>query len=152
MRYAVAGAITGFDTGEIIGHLWNPSTTRAFYIVHASLSISATSGVAEYISLRRTTTAGTTPGATVTPDADNAFNRMVAPPSGAILYLGNFATAPTQSRTFQNWLVEARAGAVLDFTFKGRGARILPGQGVGWNGGAGLASGEVSLSFTWDEP
>lgn len=86
-------AATTAAANEVAAHLWNPSTTKTLYVREIWYAKSA--ATADSIMLSRSTTAGTTPGSTITPDIDNDTQRAVAPVSGALLYTSNFATEPT---------------------------------------------------------
>jgi hypothetical protein len=97
--------------GECFAGFWNPSGTVRLHVTQVQLL--HTGGTASNVMrfyLARTTARGT-PNATVTPDADNAYERLAAPPSGAVLDLGNFSVEPTE---------------VTPYIF-----RAYPGQGQG---------------------
>ena len=71
----------------------NASTTKTIYVKEIWAAVTA--ATTAQLGLIRTTTNGTTPGATVTPDIDNDTQRAVAPASGAVLETSNFATEPS---------------------------------------------------------
>lgn len=71
----------------------NASTTKTIYV--REIWAAVTAATVAQLGLVRTSTAGTTPGTTVTPDIDNDTQRAVAPVSGALLETSNFATEPT---------------------------------------------------------
>ena len=86
-------AATTAAANDVAAHLWNASTTKTIYVREIWYAKSA--ATADSIMLSRSTTIGTTPGATITPDIDNDTQRAVAPVSAAVLYTSNFATEPT---------------------------------------------------------
>jgi len=71
----------------------NASTSKTIYV--REIWGAVTAATTAQLGLVRTTTNGTTPGATVTPDIDNDTQRAVAPVSAAVLESSNFATEPT---------------------------------------------------------
>ena len=90
-EYAVGGLAGVPSAGtEPVAVLWNPSANRTLYVSQVAFF-----GEGMSVNVSRVTTRGT-PGSTVTPDADNAFSRQAAPPSGAELNLADFSVAPTR--------------------------------------------------------
>ena len=151
-RYAITANQLGGEANEAAAHLWNPSSTISLYLVRTDIMVSETTGGFSRQYLVRTTTQGTTPGSTVTPDADNAFDRRAAPPSGALVYTGNFNTTPVASaQSIATFTSDRRYGELKVWTFPGRGIRIPPGQGIGWFALGGLSSTLRQFGFTWDE-
>lgn len=90
-EYAVGGfsGVPG-TASEPIAVLWNPHASIRLYVTEV-----ACFGEGLSVDLSRVTTQGTA-GSTVTPDADNAFSRQAAPPSGALLGLADYSVAPTR--------------------------------------------------------
>ncbi len=149
MRYAVGGRATGGGAGESLAALWNPHATqmlRVTYIAIAENSITAPQSV----TLRRTTTRGT-PASTITPDADNAYDFRSAPPSGALLDLGDFTVAPTlAAAVLWRWTASAAQGCGAEDRFPclcvpaGTGLALVDAAALAWTSAS-------DLTFTWEE-
>lgn len=159
-RYSVGGrmnAATAATLDDVAAHLWNPSGTKSIFV--AEIHVVKTAATVDHHKLIRSTTAGTTPGATITPDADNAYSRQATPPSGAVLYVANFATEPTLAGpeiARQN--LPAAAGAGFAWVFgngqPGLGIEVPPGTGLAVavpEVGTEVAIQISDFTFVWDE-
>ena len=151
-RYAVAGrsANTAATIDQSAGHLWNPSTSRGIFVreVHV-VQVNAT---ASNLGLIRTTTIGTTPGTTVTPDVDNAFNRQAAPPSASVLYLATFATYPVVAGPYMYRTNTPAAGGVSSLWIMGDEPIFVPaGTGLAVATPVAVILQSSDISYVWDE-
>ena len=93
--YSVRGftaATAGAASPDVICQLWNPDGAKRIKVLEVSLWRGGITGTR--VVPTRTTARGT-PGSTVTPDADNAWDTDAGPPSGALLDLAQFSVAPT---------------------------------------------------------
>lgn len=132
---AVAGRSTtdsGAQVNDFSCNLWNPSGTISLWVVEFSWESPAWNSPIS-LALFRTSTTGTTPTTTVTPDLDNDFEREFAPQTGAVLYLGPFATDPVQVLPYVD-RVRFHAFAIPQsarLRYPGRGLRVPPGSGLG---------------------
>lgn len=152
MRYSVAGrsAATAATADQAAGHLWNPAAARSIYVVEVWCFNTAAVGMNP--GLVRTSTIGTTPGTTVTPDADNAFDRLVAPASGATLYLATFATYPVvQGPYMHRENLPAAAGTGLVWSFQDFPIEVPAGTGLAVATPVATALQASDLTYTWDE-
>lgn len=93
-RYSVGGrsAATAATADHAAAALWNPSATKSIRVREIWCFKSV--ATVDHHQLLRITARGT-PGTTVTPDADNDFDRELAPPSGAVLDLATYTAQPT---------------------------------------------------------
>lgn len=129
--YSVVGtSVVASANNEPGMAVWNPHSTRRVVVSELGFYKNGTGG--DRFNLRRTTTRGT-PGSTVTPDADNAWDLDDTPPSGVLLDLGDFTSLPTfaspdLSATILN-TVTGSPGMGMVWTFPG-GLWIPPGTGV----------------------
>jgi hypothetical protein len=151
-RYSVGGdgAATAATADQSGAHLWNPHATKSIYIreVHCF----STAATAQAPALVRTTSAGTTPGTTVTPDADNAWDRRAVPPSGCILYLATFATYPTVATPYlARTHLPAAIGAAVMWSFLDEPIEVPAGTGLGVTTPIATALQANRYSFVWDE-
>jgi hypothetical protein len=149
-RYAVGGrsAATAatIDQGS---HLWNPHGTKSIYVVE--VWVFKTVATTDNHGLIRTTTIGTTPGTTVTPDADNAFDRRAAPASGCVLYLATFATYPVTAGPYlARANLPAAIGAGFIWTFP-EPIEVPAGTGLGVVTPLAAAMIASDLTYIWDE-
>lgn len=128
--YAVAGRCTALAaSGDCIGQLWNPSGGEAITVHRVEVWIQAT---ASNTALDTFSTAGTTPGATVTPDLDNDFHRTNAPSSSPVLYLGNFATEPVSMAIPDLMKMNSGApGSPVIYDLSMAPVTVPPGSGLG---------------------
>ena len=158
-RYACASSHLGFGSAGVIAALWNPSSVISLYVVFVSIDVNETQGTYGPIkTLYRITTQGT-PGATVTPDADNAFDRREAPPSGAVLNTSSYSVAPTlQAPGLEVWQHDREIGERFERWFRGRsrnngpkGIRVPPGTGLAWHSDTTYGDDIHRFTWVWDE-
>lgn len=136
------------DAGESPGLLWNPSSTVTLHVVHV-LWMQALAVAAETTRLTRITTDGAG-GNTYTPDADNAYGRLVAPASGAYARSGNMTANPTEAGPDlwrQPWPNGAQTTGGR--RFQKVALQVPPGTGLAfWVIVGGSA---MSTTWTWEE-
>lgn len=149
-RFGVAGSAGSPSVaGEPFGALWNPSST----ITLAVLATELLSGAAANINaeLHRITARGT-PASTVTPDADNHFDRLIAPTSGALLDLADYsANATIDASVIRRARTPAVIGSGLMAAWpENRPLLIPPGTGLAWIDQTGVIAG-VIVGFEWIE-
>jgi hypothetical protein len=89
-------AATLATANHVLAQLWNPSASVRMIVheVWVCANAAPTAGTALY--LVRSSARGTA-GSTVTPTIDNDNERLLAPPSGALLDLAAFSAQPTLS-------------------------------------------------------
>lgn len=154
IEYRAAGRMNAATTAaanDVAVHIWNPSSTKGIYVKEIHF-IKQGAATADSECLVRTTTAGTTPGATVTPDIDNDANRAVAPVSGALLYTANFATEPTvASPALMQTNLPAAIGAGFIWVFSGDGIFVPQGTGLGVASPVATIIQIADFSFVWTE-
>lgn len=158
MRYAVGGRSAANGAGEALATLWNPHASQSLYVIEFEVvSLGANSGCIG--TLQRATVRGT-PGSTITPDLDNSYSRRAAPPTGALLDLGDYTTNATLDTSIL-WRVNTPGGA----NTAGSGAHLMLGvdeieddHGIEVPFGTGLTyvstqalSGGADVRFTWEE-
>lgn len=152
MRYAVAGrsAATAATADQAGCHLWNPHATKSIYI--REVWWFKTVATADNPGLVRTSTIGTTPGTTVTPDADNAFDRHAAPPSACVLYLATFATYPVvQGPYMHRENLPAAIGAGLVWSFLDEPVEVPAGTGFAVATPVATILQPGDATYVWDE-
>ena len=87
----------------------------------------------------------------MTPDADNAWGNLVAPPSGALLDLASYSVQPTSS-TPPLWGWAAAATAASGFIWPTpRGIKIPPGAGLSIAQRVNTAWPISEVYVIWDE-
>lgn len=152
-RYAVAsGAAFATDAGEACAALWNPHASLSLYVVWAGIG-HLNALVGGTFRLSRISSRGTA-GATVTPDADNAFDRHAVPPSGALLDVGNYTVAPTEAGP-EIWRFRYIEGAnsyvsrAYPNKRKHYPVEVPAGTGLCWFCDVALVNGLAC--FRWDE-
>jgi len=108
-RYAVAGrtAATAATADNVAAELWNPHGTKSLYVREVWV-FATTATTAMNLGIVRSSAKGTST-LTVTPDADNAFDRRAVPPSGCTLEL-TFSAQPTLATPY---LLRAIAPTVI---------------------------------------
>ncbi len=96
--YSVRGFSPSFsgNTDDGFAHLWNPDTAQRLRVIEFGYHNASAGTSTQRFRLFRTTGRGT-PGSTVTPDADNAWDVNDSPPSGALLDLAVFTIQPTKA-------------------------------------------------------
>src|SRR5688500_12514335 len=115
-RYSAAGR-TGANSAAADGAaaaLWNPHGTKSVYV--REIWCFNTAATATQFGLIRTSTRGTQT-ATVTPDADNAFDRRAAPASGAVIDTDYSADPTVQGPHFIRASGPAVVGSGWVFSF-----------------------------------
>jgi hypothetical protein len=151
-RYAagIDGAATAATADQAGAQLWNPHATKSIYV--REVWVFSTAATAQHPSLIRTTTAGTTPGTTVTPDADNAFDRRAVPASGALLYAATFAAYPTVAAPYLcRATLPAAIGAAAMFSFLDQPVEVPAGTGLAVATPIATALQANRYTFIWDE-
>lgn len=138
---------------NVMGCLWNPSTDTPLWVTKLTIA-NADQGSLIPCVLYRYLTRGT-PGLTVTPDADNHTEGLVAPPSGAVLDLPEYTVNPTLSAV-PGWELHcgSNAGVGYFIEFGEAPFKVPPGTGLGvWNRQTGGTGGgkDLDLTFAWDE-
>lgn len=150
-RYAVGGrtTATAATADNVAAALWNPSGSKSIEVVEVHLTkITAT---ADNHSLIRTSTRGTQ-STTVTPDADNAYNRQVTPASGAVLDVAYSAQPTVQGPALARQNLPAAVGAGFMWVFD-RPIIVPAGTGLAIAVPTGLSVAIVAsdVTFVWDE-
>lgn len=153
-RYSVGGrmnAATAATADHVAVNLWNPSGSKSLWVV--SVEFFNTTATAMPAQLIRTSTAGTTPGSTVTPDADNAYNRQVTPASGALAYTAAFSGAqPTvQGPPIKRTNLAAAIGTGMIWAFYDTPIEVPAGTGLALSTPAATAFQVCDFAFEWDE-
>jgi hypothetical protein len=152
MRYAVgldalATAATADQSGA---NFWNPSGTRWVYLREVHVFTQA--ATAQHPGLIRTSTAGTTPTGTTTPDLDNAFDRAAASPAAVVVYGATFATYPVvQGPYLTRAIIPAAIGAAVMWSFLDEPIGVPPGTGIGVATPITTALQANRYTFIWDE-
>lgn len=151
-RYSVGGrsADTAATADHVAGLLWNPHASIALEVVEVAVFLvgaTVTNG-----QLIRTSTAGATPGTTITPDIDNHYNREFAPISGALLYLAAFGTQPTvQGPALRRFNMPAAAGSGYIWDFRDKPIIVPAGTGLAIATPTAVVFQDSDFYFTWDE-
>lgn len=151
-RYGVGGdgAATAATVNQSGANLWNPHGTKSIYV--REVHVFSTAATVQAPSLVRTSTAGSSPTTTVTPDADNHFDRRAAPPSGAVLYLASFSTYPTvQDPYLLRAHLPAAIGAAVMWSFLDVPIEVPAGTGLAVATPVATALQANRYSFCWDE-
>ena len=154
MRYAAAidGAATAATADQSGVHLWNPHSTKWIYV--REIHVFTTAATAQHPGVIRTSTIGTTPATTVTPDADNAFDRSAAPASGCVLYSAAFSGGyPTvQGPYMYRAIIPAAIGAAIMWSWlDGTGIGVPPGTWLAVATPIATALQANRYSYVWDE-
>jgi len=93
VRHAVSGRGTcAATTAHAIATLWNPHASQAISVTAIGAIANAVPG--GLTSYKRVSTRGT-PASTVTPDADNSYNRKAVSDAAPVLDLGAYSVQPT---------------------------------------------------------
>lgn len=152
--FAVAGrsTATGVAANECVCNFWNPSSTQSVWVAEVFHGLTANAGTLDPTRFCRTTTAGTTPSSTVTPDVDNDFERETAPVSGVLLHLGDFLTEPVLATPELFRLNFPITGVVhtMQWVFPA-GIRVGPGTGLAFatTGSVGRQAVDIAFRF-WE--
>lgn len=148
MSYRVAGRTAATAAvNNAVCTLWNPSTAFRIHVIEFGVFITTAGTAAQTIIVQRATARGTA-GSTVTPDIDNDSDRLLVPPSGALLDLAAYSAQPTfdASELFRFPLANvAGSGVVIPFDVD-----IPPGTGLTLK--ATLTAWPASdVNFNWRE-
>lgn len=131
MIYYVGGrmnAATAATLRHCAAQLWNPDAADRINV--QEIWVCDTAASVANIALARSTARGATPGATVTPDLDNAINRGKVPNSASVLELAAFGTQPTMDASdLFRWNLPAAIGAGVQLPL-GRPIEVPPGTGL----------------------
>lgn len=150
-EWRVAGVTAASDgtDNDAVAILWNPHASRVLYVMEIHFANdTAASGK---VTLTRTTTRGTA-GSTVTPDADNHVEGLVAPPTAAVLDLANFSAEPTKaSPDLGSYQTPATIGAGKVWSFRAAPIRVGAGTGFGIINGAAAAVAASHVEFVFAE-
>lgn len=127
--YAVAGrtTATAATVDNVGAALWNPHSTKRIWVVKISwLKVTATADHQKIVRISARGTASTT----VTPDIDNAYERDIIPPSGALLDVAYSGQPTLQGPELHRWNLPAAVGSGFSEAFPGAGICIPPGTGL----------------------
>jgi hypothetical protein len=144
---AVRTVATAATADNVASALWNPHGTKAIYC--RELHVFTTTAGAMNIGIQRISTNGT-PVVTVTPDVDNAADRLAVPASGALVY-GDFSAEPTQQGPYMIRAITAAViGAGVMYTFP-EPIKIPAGTGLALNTTQAIAFPVSDVTWVWDE-
>jgi hypothetical protein len=149
-RYSVAvdTIATSAATDQAACEFWNPHGSAPLAVTR--ITIYGQSTTAHFISLRRTTAQGTA-GITITPDLDNAYDRLAAPHTGVTLG-HQFSVQPTLVATF---LTRRGNGdeigfpVIMDFPVP---VTVPAGTGLALVSVDGVGIPTSLVTFEWDDP
>lgn len=150
-RYAVGGRslATAATADHVAALLWNPSATKSIQV--REIWVFKTVATLDNHQLRRASSAGATPTTTVTPTIVNDFQRELAPPSGALLYLGTFGTQPTlEAVALARANLPAAIGAGFIWVFA-EAITVKPGAGLAISTPTAVILQPSDFTFVWDE-
>lgn len=143
-------AATGTTADQAGAQLYNVSSTKVMAIKEVWLF--KTVATADSHELIRTTSRGITPGATITPDIDNDWERLVAPPSTAEITTSAYATYPTASGPpLARTNLPAAIGSGFVFLFGREGIKVVGGEGLAVAIPATTAMQISDVTYVWDE-
>lgn len=151
-RYAVSSdALATAATADHVGALlFNPHGSKSIYV--REVHVFNTAATLMHPALVRTSTAGVTPTSTVTPDADNAFDRRAIPASGALLYGATFGTQPTlQTPYLARTTLPAAIGAAVMWSFLDEAIEVPFGTGLAVATPVATALQAARYTFVFDE-
>jgi len=152
--YSVRGfsAATAATSGHAIYGFWHPAGAHRVRILEMGCGRGAITNQRGPVVLR--SSARGTPGSTVTPDADNAWNNQVVPPSGALLDLAAYTVQPTlASPPLQGHVVSIVTGSigVMNVFIFPDGLTVPPGSGVVLQHLAAAVWGASECYVVWEE-
>ena len=150
--YSAGGHASAAGASEVVACLWNPDTELVLKVWWVSFIHRQAPAALTSWALQRATARGT-PGATLTPDVDNHLNgRRAAPPSGALLDLGDYTTNATLDASV---LAQVPVGPVIanghDWMFTNKPIVVPPGTGLALNQTTANALVNVHVTFGWEE-
>jgi hypothetical protein len=150
-------AATAGTANHVLAQLWNPSSAVRMIVYEVWLCANAapTAGTALY--LVRSSARGTA-GSSITSTIDNDNERLLIPPSGAILDFAAFSVQPTLSPAagtntagmFATWDFAAVVGSGIIAPFP-RGIIIPAGFGLCLAQKTGVIFPVSDIGFVWEE-
>lgn len=130
---------------------WNPHSTMRVTVIEISLVTVTAPGSGSGVELRRTSARGATPTATVTPAIQQDEQRVLAPPSGAVLELATFGTQPTlEAGGLWAWILAAAAAAGFIYPIPA-GLVVPPGTGIALVNRAAIIVPACEVTVVWRE-
>jgi len=151
-RYQCAGrsTATGASADKVIGMLWNPHASKPLWV--REIWYAKTVATADYIEVSRATAVGTGPNSTVTPDIDNDRDRMLAPGTGALEYMGVYATTDPTLATppLARYALPAAIGSGVVLVFDPP-VRVAAGEGLAVATAAATIGQPADVTFVWEE-
>ena len=150
-RYAVSGrsAATDANANDGICNLFNNHGSKSIYV--REMWLFHTAATAGNLGIVRTSTIGSGGATTVTPDADNAFDRRATPASGCTLTLANYSTEPTkQGPNMFAAALSAQIGAAFVIAFP-QPIEVPFGTGLAFITTTAAAYPASDVSYVWDE-
>lgn len=134
-----------------VAALWNASSSVRIVVHEAWVCTNAAPATGASIYLRRITARGTA-GSTVTLTIENDSERLLAPPSGALLDASSYSVQPTfvTAGVLGGWTLAAAAGAGLILPFP-RGIVIPAGTGLAVVTGNAVAIPASDVTFVHEE-
>lgn len=143
---SAATAATADNTALCV---WNPDTAKRIKLVEFGCFCVTAPGAGAGLVLARQTTRGT-PGATVTPDADNAWDADDIPASGFLLDTTHSAQGTKQTPPLWGWVASGAIGAGIIWPTP-RGIYIPPGAGLSFQNRAAIAFPASEFYVTIEE-
>ena len=141
------GGATAATANNCAAELWNPASAKSLYV--REVWVFSTAATTMNLGIERSSAKGTTT-VTVTPDADNAFDRRATPPSAATLEL-DFSAEPTMQGPY---MIQACSAAVIGagwvFVFP-QAIEVPFGTGLVINTTQAAAFPVADVTFVWDE-
>lgn len=153
--YSVRGrsAETAVTADHCVVQLWNPSAVRKIRLLEFGAHLNTALGTVSSAILRRTSARGT-PGSTVTPDINNAWDHDIAPPSGALMDLSAFSVQPTLIVS-DMWALRASAAtgsAAWGWVWSNpAGIWVNPGNGIAFIKDSAAAWRISEVYVVWEE-
>jgi len=152
-KYQCAGtaSVGTAAINEVVALLWNPHASKPLWV--REIWYCKTGTTADYLKICRATSTGTLPAtSSVTPDIDNDRDRMLAPGTGAMLYLGHFVNgepALNASVLSRHALPSATgSGFICIFDYP---IRVGPGEGLAVASSTTTAPQPADVTFVWEE-
>lgn len=150
-------AATAATANHVLAQLWNPSSSVRMTVFEVEVCANVAPGAGAALYLVRSSARGTA-GSSITSTIDNDNERLIAPPSGAILDLAVFSAMPTLSPAagtntagmFTTWTFAAVAASGLIRPFP-RGIEIPPGMGLCLVNKTAIIFPVSDIGFTWEE-
>jgi hypothetical protein len=148
--YSVGGrTVVTAATDESVGcALWNPSSTKRLWVVN--ISWAKTVATADNPAIQRISTRGTQTS-TVTPDVDNAWERDITPPSGAVLDVDYSADPTVQGPHLWLWNLPPVGGSGFEKSFPYPGICVPPGTGLAVCTHQAVILQPGDVTYVWQE-